>query len=386
MAVKVCQLCAVDFSLKHFLVPLVDAMEGRGWSVTCVCSDSGLVSGLRKQGYRIEVVPISRSLNIASHLISLFRLIRFFRAEQFDALHTHTPIAALIGRIAGRLAGIPLVIYTAHGFYFHDNMPAWKRRLFVLLERFGGLFTDLLFTQSHEDAVSACAERIVPAERVLEIGNGVDARKFDPQSVPDPAAVKTSLGIPKSAVVIGIIGRMVREKGYREFLEAAQEVALRVQGVYFLIVGERLASDHAGAVQSELDTAAAILGERLVAVGYRSDTPSLLAAMDVFCLPSYREGMPRTIIEAMMMGKPVVATYIRGAREEVEDGITGILVPVQNSKALAKAFLSLIADKEYSARLGASGRLRALRLYDESRVVALQLERIELRLGAARQL
>lgn len=385
MAVKVCQLCAVDFSLKHFLLPLVDAMDERRWSVTCVCSDSGLVGGLREQGYRIEVVPISRSLNIASHLISLFRLLRLFRTEQFDVLHTHTPIAALIGRIAGRLAGIPLVIYTAHGFYFHDNMPAWKRGLFVLLERFGGLFTDLLFTQSHEDAVSARDERIVPPECVLEIGNGVDTRKFDPRSVADVAEVRKSLGIPKSAFVIGIIGRMVREKGYREFFEAAREVALRVQSVYFLVVGERLASDHAGAVQSDLDLAATNLGERLVAVGYRPDTPCLLAAMDVFCLPSYREGMPRTIIEAMMMGKPVVATNIRGAREEVEDGITGILVPVQDSKALAKAFLRLIADKEYAARLGASGRIRALRLYDEAKVVALQLERMEKHWGAAWQ-
>ena len=143
------------------------------------------------------------------------------------------------------------------------------------------------------------------------------------------------------------------------------------------MVGERLASDHAGDVESELERAGAALGKRLVATGARKDIPELLAAMDVFCLPSWREGMPRTIIEAMMMGKAVIATDIRGSREEVVPGETGLLVPTRSPKALAEAFLALAGDRGKVAAMGARGRERAMALYDEAQVVALQIRRIE---------
>jgi hypothetical protein len=152
---KVCQLCAVDFTLKNFLLPLIDGMRAAGWRVTAVCSDGPFVSGLRERGYTIETVAIARSMNPLAALRSMIALIRLFRRERFDALHVHTPVAALIGRMAGRIAGIPLIVYTAHGFYFHDQMSSRKRSLFVALERFGGLFTDLLFSQSAEDAEEA---------------------------------------------------------------------------------------------------------------------------------------------------------------------------------------------------------------------------------------
>ncbi|MFM8314682.1 MAG: glycosyltransferase, partial [Deltaproteobacteria bacterium] len=118
MALRVCQLCAVDFTLNHFLLPLVDGMKTEGWDVTCVCSDGNFVPELRNKGYKIITVPIQRSLNVFSHIVSLFLLYKVFKRNKFDVLHAHTPIAALIGRIAAKAARVPLVIYTAHGFYF----------------------------------------------------------------------------------------------------------------------------------------------------------------------------------------------------------------------------------------------------------------------------
>jgi glycosyltransferase involved in cell wall biosynthesis len=379
---KVCQLCAVDFTLKHFLLPLVDGMRGRGWQVSAVCSEGPLVSGMRAAGYEISTVPIARSMNPLPALRSVAALVRLFRRERFDVLHVHTPVAALIGRVAARISGIPLVVYTAHGFYFHDQMPRWKRSLFVALERFGGRFTDILFSQSSEDAEDAVKEGIVSRERVLAIGNGVDVARFDPARVGAGDTARRALGVPRDAFVIGMIGRQVREKGVAEFLGAAVAVAQRHPDAWFLLVGERLASDHADGIEVEFAAARVALGVRLVAPGLRSDVPELLAAMDLFCLPSWREGMPRTIIEAMMMGKPVLATDIRGAREEVVPGQTGLLVPTRAPAALATAMERFLADPEWGRRLGVAGRERALLLYDEDKVVARQLERIAL---AARQ-
>jgi len=374
---KVCQLCAVDFTLDKFLLPLIDGMMTEGWDVTAVCSDGPSILSLRSRGYRVCTVPIARSMNPIIALRSLFSLWRLFRREHFDVLHAHTPVAALIGRAAARLAGIPLVVYTAHGFYFHDDMEGWKRGFFVMLERIGGWWTDLLFCQSAEDAKDAVREHIALPASVLAIGNGVDVERFDPVRAGVVSAARVSLGIPDEAFVVGFIGRQVREKGVCEFLQAVTALANQHSDLWVLLVGARLDSDHARGVEAEFSAAQSALGRRLVAPGLRDDIPQLLAAMDVFCLPSWREGMPRTIIEAMMMSKPVVATNIRGCREEVVHEKTGLLVPVRSPARLADAIERLICAPEWAKQLGEAARVRALNFYDEKRIVALQLDRIK---------
>lgn len=373
-SVTVCQLCAVDFTLQHLLLPLVNGMWDQGWSVTSVCSDGRYWQDMHRRGYKLHAVCISRNLlNVRLHLRAIWSIYKLCRDEHFDVLHVHTPIAALLGRIAGRLASVPLIVYTAHGFYFHDEMPWWKYRFFVLLERWSGWLTDYLFTQSSEDAQTAVSERIAPASRVTAIGNGVSVDLF----TPDPEGrveMRAALGLPADAYVIGVIARLVREKGLAEFLEAAASLGARFPHVHFLLVGERLSSDHNASVEHELRKAQEFLGSRLIAPGYRADVADLLGAMDLFCLPSYREGMPRSIIEAMMMALPVVATNIRGAREEVVPGETGLLVPTRDASALTQALETLVSDPESGRRMGRAGRERALDLYDERRVVARQIE------------
>jgi glycosyltransferase involved in cell wall biosynthesis len=376
MALKVCQLCAVDFTLDKFLLPLVDSMTAQGWEVVSVCSDGPSIPRLRQRGYAIQTVAIPRSLNPFRLIGPTLRLYRLFRKERFDLLHAHTPVAALIGRIAARLAGVPLVVYTAHGFYFHDEMPRWKRWLFVEMERVGGWFTDLLFTQSSEDAQTAVDVKLLPRERVLAIGNGVDPARFGHAARLPRDEVRAKLGLPQDAPVIGMVGRLVAEKGVREFLAAAEMVAAELPQAHFLLVGERLESDHADPVDDALAHAKNRLGARLVLAGMRKDIPDLMGAMDVFCLPSYREGMPRTIIEAMMSGLPVVATDIRGSREEVVANETGLLVPTRDAASLAEAFARLLKAPAEARAMGEAGYTRALQLYDERKVVALQIDAI----------
>lgn len=382
MTLKICQLCAVDFTLKHFLTPLIDGMRDQGWSVTAVCSDGPFIGEMRAAGLAIDTIDIRRSFNPLAHAVSLWRLVAYLRRERFDILHVHTPVAALLGRIAGRIAGVPMIVYTAHGFYFHDRMRALPRRIFMLLERMAGMLTDLLFTQSAEDAQTAVAARFAPADRVLAIGNGVEAARFAPEDPARRERMRAALGVAPDAVVIGMIGRMVAEKGYREFLAAAAAIAAARSDLHFVAIGERLPSDHAAGIDAALAAARTALGERLILTGQRADIPDLLAALDLFTLPSYREGMPRTIIEAMMAGLPVVATDIRGSREEVVHGETGLLVPPADADALRQAFEALIDDPERRARMGAAGRARALDLFDEAHVITRQIDAIRLHLPA----
>lgn len=376
MELKVCQLCAVDFTLDKFLLPLVDGMTDQGWEVVSVCSDGPAIPRLQQAGYVIQTVEIPRSLNPFRLIVPLFLLYRLFRRQHYDLLHAHTPVAALIGRVAARLAGIPIIVYTAHGFYFHDEMPRWKRRLFINVERVGAWFTDMLFTQSSEDAQTAIDENILPADRVKTIGNGVNHFCFDLAARRSRDSVRAEFGLPPNVFVIGMVGRLVVEKGVREFLDAAETLAAEFAHVRFMLIGDRLESDHASPVDKALAHAKNRLGSRLILTGMRKDVPDLMAAMDAFCLPSYREGMPRTIIEAMMSGLPVVATDIRGSREEVVPNVTGLLVPTRDAAALVQAFCRLLKCPAEARAMGEAGRMRALHLYDEDKVVALQIEAI----------
>jgi glycosyltransferase involved in cell wall biosynthesis len=170
------------------------------------------------------------------------------------------------------------------------------------------------------------------------------------------------------------VARQVAEKGYLELFEAFARLAPRYPSLQLLICGSRLDSDHAGPVDRELQALIQRCPGQVIEAGGVDQVELAYDAMDLFCLPSWREGMPRTIIEAMMSGLPVVATDIRGSREEVVPGVTGLLVPVRDADGLARGLEQLIVDPDRRQRYGQAGRERALALYDESRVIAMQLE------------
>jgi glycosyltransferase involved in cell wall biosynthesis len=368
---KIAQLTNVDFSLTHFLLPLMRELRARGHEVVGICADGPKLAPAREEGFRIAPIPFARSANPAANLPAFLALIRLFRRERFDLLHVHTPLAGLVGRIAGRIAGIPRIAYTAHGFYFHERMRPSAYRAHVLLERFGKRFTDVLMTQSAEDAETARAERIAPGGAVTVIGNGVDPALFRPGTAAERAAARAAMGVAEGEVVAVMIGRMVAEKGYPELFAALSATP----GLTLACIGTRLESDHEGAVDAALAAAQAdpATAARLKLLGYRTDVAALLRGADLFVLPSHREGMPRAIIEAMMTGLPVVATDIRGAREQVIDGETGLLVPVKDEGALAAALGRLVAEPALRTRMGEASLARARQDYDEAKVIARQI-------------
>ena len=374
---KICQLTNVGFAVNKFLLPLMNAQLSNGSEVVALCSEDEYVSDLIRAGYRVEIIPISRGMNPIKHIYSIWLIFKFFRKEKFDVVHVHTPVASIVGRIAAWLSNVPLIIYTAHGFYFHDDMKFTKRLFFVFLERFAGYLTSVLFTQSAEDAYTAVSEKIMPKDKVFEIGNGVDINRFNPDSVLVNNTIKSDLGLDESNFVVGMIGRQVQEKGILELLEAAETLIKRYDDISFIIVGDRLDSDHAKGVKNASINPLLLASGRLIFTGMRTDIPQLLQVMDVFTLPSWREGMPRTIIEAMMMELPVVATDIRGSREEVMDNETGFLIPVRNSSALVQALDILYNDRKKSKEMGIAGRNRALELFNEEIVIKKQLDIIK---------
>ena len=373
---KICQLCTVDFTLYHFLLPLMRGMRAAGHEVIGVCADGDLVSHVREAGFQVETLPLARSVNPWRAIQAAAGLHKMLRRERFDLIHVHTPAAAFVGRFAARFAGVPRIVYTAHGFYFHENMPWPKRWLFIVMEWLAGRLTDTLFTQAEEDAAAARRLGLCRTGDVLAIGNGSDPELFHPSTDADSRhQLRAGLGATDAQPVIVMIGRLVTEKGYPELVEA-----MRPLDAQLWIVGDRLPSDHAGEIG---DTLRIIeqdpeLSAKIKLLDYRADVPDLLRAGDIFVLPSHREGMPRAIVEAMLSGLPVVATNIRGSRELVVDGETGILVPVSAAADLSAALQKLIADSVLRHDMGNAGLLRARERNDEAKVIDRQLQHLGL--------
>lgn len=368
---KIAQLCAVDFTLYHFILPLMRGLRDAGHEVVGIASDGPFMDRIRAEGFRVEPVAIDRSFNLLRHLGSARRLKALFRRERFDVVHVHTPVAALVGRWAAWRARVPKIVYTAHGFYFHERMPRAKRAAFVALEWLGGRLTDVLFTQAEEDAAAARRLGLIRGRRIQAIGNGVDPARFHPaRDAAERARLRDTLGTAPDRVVIVMVGRLVAEKGYVELIEAMKHVDAELWAI-----GDRLPSDHADPIDAALRAAGQdpVLKRRVRFLGYRADVPELMRAADIFTLPSHREGMPRSVIEAMMTGLPVVGTAIRGTREEVVEGETGTLVPVANTAALADALNRLAGDAALRAAWGQAGRARALALYREDIVIERQI-------------
>lgn len=372
---KICQLCNLDSTMVHFLLPLMHGMRDAGHEVVGVCAPGPFVDVVEAEGFRVETVEIERSFNLLRHAKTARELKRLFSAERFDIVHVHNPVASLIGRFAAWRAGVPVIAYTAHGFYFHEKMAWPKRSVFIALEWLAGRVTDFLFTQAEEDAQTARRLHLGKGH-ISAIGNGVDTSRFhDRLDRLQRSRLRKEIGTPENRIVIMSIGRLVAEKGFPELIDAMRHVDAELW-----IVGERLKSDHAGSIEPVLAGMERdeTLKNRVRLLGYRQDIPALLRAADIFVLASHREGMPRSIIEAMMCGLPVVATNIRGSREQVVPDDTGLLVPVDDPNVLTDALSALVSDQKRRQAFGAAGRRRAVKLYDEQKVIARQLDALGL--------
>ncbi|HYF08611.1 MAG TPA: glycosyltransferase, partial [Acetobacteraceae bacterium] len=299
---KIAQVTNVDFSLRHFLLPLMRGARARGHEVVGICAEGPLLDLPRAEGFRIIPVPMARSLNPAAQARAFHALKRLFDDEKFGLVHGHMPISGLLARAAARAARVPRVAYTCHGFLFNQPGPWWRRALSLQLERLGGRMTDVFLTVSEEEAADARRLRIHP--RATAVLNGRNPALFHP----DPAAraaLRAEFGAREGECVIVIVSRLVRHKGHVELLRAMERAP---ENAVLWVVGERLASDHGEDLEPHFARAAERLGRRVVRLGYRHDVARILAAADVFCLPSHFEGLPMSVIEAMLTGLPVVAT------------------------------------------------------------------------------
>ncbi len=305
---------------------------------------------LRQLGVPVTVVGALGPARLAP-------LTRLFRSVGPDVLHLHGSRAGLFGAVAAKAAGIRPAIYTAHAFSFHRTGPAAARWLFARMERFTCAHVDRVICLTHADLADAARHRIAVGQCTV-VPNGIDVTPFDAAR-----DCRTDLGLSPTTPVVGMVARLVPQKDPLTFVRMARLVSDAIPDAHFLIVGDGpLRQPVADTVRR------AGLAGRCVLTGFRDDVPSLLRSMDVVVVPSRWEGLPLIVLEAMAASRPVVATRLPSIAEVVLDGETGVTAPAGDADALARAVLTLLADRPAAASLGRQGRLRVERAFGLNRM------------------
>lgn len=352
--VRIIDVINLDTSAETLLRERVLTLRGKGVDNRIVCMPGAGVERLRAAGIPVETAPLPRGLSPFALLRATAALVRHFRAVQPDIVHTHCSVPGIVGRLAARLAGVPVVMHTVHGFWFHEGSPLLERVIGVSVEGFVARFTDLLLSQNQADIAQALRYRIAPRERIRHVGNGITLARF-PQAPLPPAR-------PRPVVVC--VARFEPVKNHEQLLAAARELVERGHDFELRLIG-----GGEGRERCEARCAEWGLTSHVRFLGYRDDVGAQLADADLAVLTSRKEGIPRAALEAMAAGRPVVATRVTGTREVVRHGDTGLLVDLDDPAALADALQQLFADPAERARMGARGREVVEAEFDEDEIV-----------------
>jgi glycosyltransferase involved in cell wall biosynthesis len=284
--------------------------------------------------------------------LALVRLVAAMREAKPALLHTHSSKAGILGRAAARIARVPRVVHTVHGWSFNDTQPPLARRLYRALERTAARGTDRIVCVSEADRLEGIESGIGRPEAYRLVRSGIDPEEFAAR----PGAreqVRESLGIGPGAVLVGTVACLKPQKAPLDFVEAAAAALRADPRLRFVVAGD---GELRGAVEARARDLG--LGERFRLLGWRRDVPALLSALDLFVLTSLFEGLPRAVLQAMVAGVPVVATAVGGTPEVVRDGETGLLVPPGDPAAAAAAIVRLAGDPEGARRLAAAASMR----------------------------
>jgi len=282
---------------------------------------------------------------------AFLRLYRILRLERPQIVHTHTAKAGFLGRLAARMAGVPVIVHTYHGHVLNGYYGPAKSWLLRRMERGLARITDRLVAVSSLVREDLITYRVAPPAKISVIPLGFDLGPFfDCESL--KGEFRRELGLGSDDKLVGILGRIFPIKNHRLFLESAAQIAQQESNVRFVIVGD-------GVLKSEMEQYAQDLGihHKVIFTGWRRDLPRIYADLDLLVVSSNNEGTPVSAIEAMASGCPVVATRVGGLADVIQDAETGYLVPAKQPQLLAAAMLELIRDPQRAEQMGRSAQI-----------------------------
>ncbi len=336
--------------------------------------DSTLVTGVEVE-YEGNMLDLAAEKNVKPVVlpelgreISPFRdfktclkLFRIIKKEKPQIVHTHTAKAGTVGRLAAKLAGVPVILHTFHGHVFHSYFSPGKTRLFIIIERFLARFSNRVITVSKRLKEEITDYGITDSDRIEVIPLGFE---LEPFLKAKKNGLNDELGIDSETKLVGIVGRLTKIKNHKFFLQVVAKVVESLPAVKFLIIGD-------GELRKELEQLAVQLGlsDAVVFTGWRKDMPEIYSSLDVNVLTSLNEGTPVTLIEAMASGCPVVATDVGGVSDLVTHGENGYLVNSFNVDEFANHLIILLNDSAKAGKMGEMGCQRVKEVFNIERLV-----------------
>jgi glycosyltransferase involved in cell wall biosynthesis len=341
----------------------VKGLAGDGYDVELICGPGGpLVDEARAAGVPVHVMDdLVRPVHPLKDCRALWQLYRTFRSRRYGIVHTHSVKAGLLGRLAAWCAGVPVIIHTLHGVPFRIT-DDFKSRFYIVYERLLGLITRSFICVGEALRQEISAWKIAPEEKLVTIYSGIDFSSYAPKRT--PGEIRRALGLQEAWPIVGCIGRLSEQKAQDYLVEAVALLRGKYPRIHLLLVGE-------GGLRPRLEQKIAEFGAagHVSLLGERDDIADLLDIFDVYAMASRWEGVGRALTEAMHAALPVVATPVNGVVELIAHEQTGLLVPVENPRALADGLARLASDPEFARRLGANARERARELMGSERMV-----------------
>lgn len=371
---SLCVLTTISGSIKAFYRDQLDAMNNLGLKTTVICADDTKIRDFIPADTGFVPVEFSRVLSPIRDVKVLWKLCRLFRNKKYDIVQYSTPKASLLGSIAAFLARVPIRIYILWGLYYMGQ-SGLKRFILKSFERIICLLSTHILPISHEMVDFVESEGLTKSSKCEVMYNGsacgIDLQKFNPEKWQDSRnELRNNLDIPEYATVIGTVARLTGDKGINELVKVFNTLCGEVPLLYLLLIGDQEEKDRL------LPSTEQIIANntRIRSVGRQENPLPYYMAMDIFCLPTYREGFGKVNLEAQAMGLPVVSTNVIGPRESVENGITGFLVEPKNSEALIEPLKKLIVDPRLRKTMGQKGREKIKQKFNSKDVIRAVVE------------
>ncbi len=351
------------WSLVNFRSGQMTWLKNGGDEVIGAAAADGFENNLEPMGIKFVGLPVPfRSINPLADLRLFWHFYRMYRRERPEIVHHFTIKPVIYGSIAAKCAGVPRIVntITGLGFVFTDCASPWLRKLVELQYKTALMCSHFTFFQNEDDRTLFTKQKLVKHDKTgLVPGSGVNTEKFAP--------TYDGEAITDHPVVFLMVARLLRDKGVYEFVEAAEKVRKHFPDARFQLLGKR--DVHNPSVVPQEDLTRWTNSGLIEYLGEVTDVRKILSDADVIVLPSYREGTPRSLLEAAAMGKPIITTDTVGCREVVDEGVNGLLVPVKDAEALSLAMRAMVSDSEKRQRMGIAGREKIVREFDETIVI-----------------
>jgi glycosyltransferase involved in cell wall biosynthesis len=368
--VKAILFANTDWYLFNFRLGLARELRRRGFDILLVSPPGSYGRQLRAEGFRWQPLAMDRgSINPLREALLIGHLVRLYRRERPDIVHHFGIKCAVHGSIAAAVTGVPARVnaVTGMGYVFANEalMARLLRPVVRTLLRLSLSRRHSLLILQNEDDMAGVRQQRIASRRVLRLirGSGVDTVRFRPAASPVLSGQTTR---------VLLAARLLWDKGIADYVDAARKLRLAGLPIQFLLAGEPDAGNPASIPQAELEAWAV---EGVVdLLGHVEDMPALLASVDIAVLPSYREGLPKSLIEAAACALPLITTDVPGCRDAVVDETNGLIVPARNASALAAAIRRLHDNREWARTLGRAARDRAVAEFDETIVISKTLE------------